>query len=127
MVSLFAALTVHLATWGLALGAPDDRLMILLGNRPGAGEGFPALMHRFWLGVVEMLARGWVYSYFWTAASLIYLRLRLDVDGTPWNIVYQPEPPAPFEPDASPDATTRNPAAGSPNVEQGDAPDPVAT
>ena len=29
-----------------------------------------------------LLARGWIYSYYWTAASFVYLILRNDVDGT---------------------------------------------
>ena len=41
----------------------------------------------FWRGVVGLLARGWIYAYFWTAASFIYLLLRHDVDGTPWTDV----------------------------------------
>ncbi|MEO6811933.1 MAG: hypothetical protein ABI353_22720 [Isosphaeraceae bacterium] len=127
VVGLFAALTVHLATWGLALGAPHDRLIDLLSNRPFRGDRFPASAHRFWLDVVGVLARGWVYSYFWTAAALIYLRLRLDVDGTPWNVVYQPEPPASSVPEPSPDPTVQNPTANGPNVEQSEAQGPSVT
>jgi hypothetical protein len=32
-----------------------------------------------------MLGYGWVYSYFWTSAAIIYLLLRHDVDGTDWH------------------------------------------
>ena len=121
VVGVFAALTVHLATWGLALGALDNRLIDLLANRPLRGDRFPASAHQFWLRVVEVLAQGWVYSYFWTAAALIYLRLRLDVDGTPWNVVYQAEPPAPSGPEPSPEPTTQDPAANATDMEQGEA------
>jgi hypothetical protein len=31
------------------------------------------------------LIRGWVFSYFWTAAGYLYLWLRQDVDGVPWS------------------------------------------
>lgn len=41
----------------------------------------------FWRGVVALLVHGWIYAYFWTAASFIYLMLRRDVDGTPWTDV----------------------------------------
>jgi len=36
----------------------------------------------FWRGVIGLLVRGWIYTYFWTAASFIYLLLRHDVDDT---------------------------------------------
>ncbi len=29
----------------------------------------------------------WIYSYFWTAATTVYLLLRRDVDGTPLNVI----------------------------------------
>ena len=41
--------------------------------------------HMFWLGWVVILAKSWIYSFFWTAAALVYLWLRQDVDGTPWS------------------------------------------
>ena len=41
--------------------------------------------HMFWLGWVGILAKSWIYSFFWTAAALVYLWLRQDVDGTPWS------------------------------------------
>ena len=32
---------------------------------------------------MRLLAHGWIYSFFWTAAAYLYLWLRHDVDGTP--------------------------------------------
>lgn len=83
-VDLLAAAVVHLGTWGLSLTAPPASL---------AGLGFPdvsgnpvpqsaAAIQAFWGGAVGLLARGWIYAYFWTAASIVYLILRNDVDGT---------------------------------------------
>ena len=37
------------------------------------------------LGAVGLLAHGWIYSFVWTAAALLYLWLRHAVDGTPWT------------------------------------------
>ena len=37
---------------------------------------------------------GWIYGYFWTSATIIYLILRQDVDGTPWHAIVPPEPRA---------------------------------
>ena len=42
-------------------------------------------------GLVGLLVPAWAYSYFWSAASIIYLILRRDVNGTPWHEVYLPE------------------------------------
>jgi hypothetical protein len=86
-VDAFVVVMTHLTTWGLSLSAPAASL---------AGLGFPnsadatipqttAAFHTFWRGLVGLLAQGWVCSYFWTAASFIYLLLRHDVDGTQWT------------------------------------------
>lgn len=39
----------------------------------------------FWPGAVRFLAAAWADAYFWTAASVIYLLLRRDVDGSEWD------------------------------------------
>jgi hypothetical protein len=86
---LLATAVTHLAAWGVGLSAPVSSLAGL--TDPGAGgsaiaqtvSAWPA----FWRGVIGLLIRGWIYAYFWTAASFIYLLLRNDVDGTPWSDV----------------------------------------
>lgn len=107
VVSLFAKAVPHLTEWGLAFGAPDALLDDLFhGQRPANDPA--AATHRFWLGVIDLLARGWIYAFFWTAATQIYLLLRRDVDGTPTGEVYLPEhdadtfapEPGPAKPDA---------------------------
>ncbi len=60
-----------------------------------------AMFHDGWLLVVWLLAYGWVYSYFWSAAAQIYLLLRQDVDGTPWDDIHLPERDAAVIPAAS--------------------------
>jgi hypothetical protein len=40
--------------------------------------------------MVILFAKSWTYSFFWTAAALLYLWLRHDVDGTSWS---ECEPP----------------------------------
>ena len=72
----FARIVLGLTDWGVSLGAP--------GGPPSDGR-------LFWAGVVSLVLRGWAYSYFWSAASILYLILRRDVDGTPWHDVYLPE------------------------------------
>ena len=74
---------VRLTEWGLGLTGPAAQVATIFGR---AGEAQPAIStaaHSFWLGVVNLVVHGWAYSFFWTAAALIYLWLRHDVDGTP--------------------------------------------
>jgi hypothetical protein len=89
VVGAFARAVVALAAWGLAFGAPDDRpaLLFRLASVPIAP---PGSTHAAWMALVVLLAFGWVYSYFWTAAAHIYLLLRRDVDGTPWYDIPTP-------------------------------------
>jgi hypothetical protein len=49
-------------------------------------------VHAFWLSLVAFVAHAWIYSYFWTSATIVYLVLRQDVDGTPWHKIAAPEP-----------------------------------
>ena len=85
-VDLLAHAVAHLAAWGVGLSAPASSLAglsgLVVGETELARNGFawPA----FWQGVLALLVRGWIYAYFWSAASYIYLLLRHDVDGTPW-------------------------------------------
>ena len=77
----FARIVLGLADWGVGLAAPDlDRL-----------DDWAANGRIFWSRVVGLLVLAWVYSYFWSAASIIYLILRRDVDGTAWHDIYLPE------------------------------------
>ena len=73
---LFAAVVVNLADWGVGLGAPDPTKLSLA-------------VPTFWQRIVGLLVHAWIYSYFWSASTLVYLILRRDVDGTPWHNVYR--------------------------------------
>ncbi len=111
VVSAFGRAVPHLAEWGLAFGAPDARLNDLF--RGFSQEGAPVGLHRFWLGAVALIVRSWIYAYFWTAATQIYLLLRRDVDGTPLSDVYLPEHDADtFAPDLGAVAATKPEPAG---------------
>ena len=80
-VMAFARVVVSLADWGVALGAPD-----LENSGESARFG-----RSFWDRFVGLVVLAWAYSYFWSSASIIYLILRRDVDGTAWHDVYLPE------------------------------------
>lgn len=82
-----ASLVVHLAVWALAFGAPDTSLTSNLLS-PGMSEGGAAVViHRGWTLLVALLAYGWVYAYFWSSVTQVYLLLRRDVDGAPFHDV----------------------------------------
>ncbi len=72
-----------------ALGIDHDALQrgrLGESREPGAAR----TLHAFWLGVVGLLVHAWIYAYFWTSATIIYLILRQDVDGTPWHAIAVP-------------------------------------
>jgi hypothetical protein len=90
LVELLAAGAVHLTAWSLGLTAPLEFIVpVFVDGRPAGGAVAWAL-HAFWLGVVRLLARGWVYSFTWSAAALLYLWLRTDVDSMPWTEIDLP-------------------------------------
>jgi hypothetical protein len=80
-VVIFARVVLSLADWGVSLGAPGFEQI---------GE-LAVLGRLFWAKVVGLLVTAWAYSYFWSAASILYLILRRDVDGTDWHDVYLPD------------------------------------
>jgi hypothetical protein len=101
VVDLFARTTVHMAQWGLGFGAPGDVLGTLFQGGTAPVSPAARAVHTFWLGLVGLVAHGWIYSYFWTATVIVYLILRQDVDGTPWHVIAPPERRA-FEFDLEP-------------------------
>ena len=68
---------------------------------------------RFWVGCVKLLAVGYLFSYFWTAAAAIYFLLRRDVDATEMDEVFL-------------DADADEAASGLPTVTTDQAGAPVA-
>jgi hypothetical protein len=91
---LLALSTVHLACWGTDLAAPGSSLSAMRGLPPSEGLSISqaaASIQHFWRGCIDLLVQGWVYAYFWTSASIIYLILRNDVDGTVWTEVKETE------------------------------------
>lgn len=91
-VNAFARAVIHLTIWALSLsGSGETATRFSLGGVEGAATA--SAIHAFWLGVVGLIARGWLDSFFWTTATTIYLLLRRDVDGTPLGtIAYEGRP-----------------------------------
>jgi hypothetical protein len=68
-----------------------------------------AALAGFWMILVFLLMIGFTYSFFWTAATMIYLLMRKKVDDVELDEVYIEElppapPPAPVEPPPAPTA-----------------------
>jgi hypothetical protein len=89
LVMNFAAGVVHLAYWSASFGAGSEPVIAIVDGDPSAGAGASVL--RFWTGCVKILAVGYLYSYFWTAATAIYFVLRRDVDATEMDEVFLDE------------------------------------
>jgi hypothetical protein len=85
LVGVLTRVVVGLALWALSFGAPDTLLVALFQGGRGAEGAVAEAIHSGWYNLVWMLGYGWVYSYFWTSAAIIYLLLRHDVDGTDWH------------------------------------------
>ncbi|MBN2022288.1 MAG: hypothetical protein JW809_05795 [Pirellulales bacterium] len=84
LVAAFAALVIQMTYWAVSWGSGQPRMdAIILGEESlgtlGAGG---AAVIRFWVGCVKLAAVGYLYSYFWTAATAIYFLLRRDADAT---------------------------------------------
>ncbi|MDB5349168.1 MAG: hypothetical protein JWN86_415 [Planctomycetota bacterium] len=85
VVMFFAWLVVHLAQWGLSFGGPSNRIGGLFFGGPKIDGSTPARVHAAWLTVVRLLTHGWIYSYFFTSATLIFVLLRHEVDGAAFH------------------------------------------
>jgi hypothetical protein len=86
LVSNFAAAAIWLTYWAAGWGCGTPRLQAVM-----SGAGMGATVIRFWVDCVKLLAMGFVFSYFWTAACAIYLLLRRNVDATEMDEVFLEE------------------------------------
>ncbi len=85
----FAACIIQLTYWSASWGCGEPRIKELQTLVGVGGVGFAIL--NFWVQCVKFIAVGFVYGYFWVAASAIYLLLRRDVDATEMDEVYLDE------------------------------------
>jgi len=111
LVELLAAGVVQMTAWSLALTAPIDLIRPLFSGDGTAGSIAATILHTFWLTAVRLLAHGWVYSFTWSAAALLYLWLRNDVDSMPWTEIDLPGAHASSASSELPAATGQEPAA----------------
>ncbi len=92
VVDLLTAAVFQFSAWSLTLDGPSDRILDLFAIEPNQTESLARGIHRFWLETVRLVAHAWVYSYFWTAATMVYLGLRQFNDGTPFDVIDPPGP-----------------------------------
>lgn len=120
---VFVQLTLYLSVWAVSWGASNELLATLATPLPGyayrllmmpyeAGEppasilqAMPAYVFTFWVMLMVLTAPAFVYSFFWSAATAVYLLLRRDVDATDIDEIWTPEEfeesffePSTFEP-----------------------------
>jgi hypothetical protein len=99
---------VHLAVWGVSWGLGYDDTARLIAGSPDlvADAGGPptpvatslgAGLVRVWMCGLATLLVGFVYSYFWTAATIIYFLLRKSVDGNEFDEVFAEQDHEPDE------------------------------
>jgi hypothetical protein len=94
----FADWVAYLPKWVVSWGAGHERATTVFPEiypaQPNAAPSFGSQAIGFWSGCVRLIALGFVYSYFWTASTAIYLLLRRDEDGTEFDDVHLDEQPA---------------------------------
>jgi hypothetical protein len=89
LASFAARLILHLTIWGVGFGGPDARVLLLYLDGP-LTRSTAGSFHYLWVSAVALLAYSWTFSYFWSAAAQIYLLLRHEVDGAPWDDIALP-------------------------------------
>jgi len=119
LVSNFAAAVIALTYGAAGWGGTPERVTLLQetiagggGNALNAGGRFGAVLIGFWVTGVKLLAVGFLYSYFWTAATAIYMLLRREVDATEMDEVFLDDEESDRD-DLAPIGTD---AAGAPEV-----------
>jgi hypothetical protein len=90
LVDLLTSGVIRLTHWSLGLTAPFALTESFFGSQSTTSFRVAGATHGFWLGVVRLLAHGWIFSFFWTAAAYLYLWLRLEIDGSPWTEIDPP-------------------------------------
>lgn len=84
-VDVFGRMVVQLTHWALSITGPRATLQALFTPDESDPNGAAGSIHLFWLSLIALLIRAWVYTYFWSSFSTIYLLLRQSVDGTPFH------------------------------------------
>jgi hypothetical protein len=112
LVWLFAYWILALSEWGVSWGTGGERLAAIQGPESlGTLANSAAAILGFWTNCIHTLAFGFIFSYFWSATTVIYFLLRRQVDATELDEIYMPDerdqhglPPLKTGPDGIPTA-----------------------
>jgi hypothetical protein len=93
LVSIFADGVVGLAYWAAGWGAGNERIREIQQYAAGVRESggmqwFGASLINAFNSLVYSVATGFAFSFFWCAATAVYLLLRYDVDQTEFDEIY---------------------------------------
>jgi hypothetical protein len=90
LVSIFASLIIQLATWGVSWGSGAQAIQDLRAGNDleSSAANWGAALIGFWNRFVMVLATAFVFSYFWSASTVIYFLLRRLVDATEIDEVF---------------------------------------
>ena len=96
VVSIFVSSTLNLGLWGCSwLSGHAVAAEILTSSvGPLSAEDVSTtglMLIRFWINVLTTLATGFMFSYFWSASTAVYLLLRRHVDATEMDEVFVPD------------------------------------
>ncbi len=86
VVRYFVAAVLYLTAWAVSWGAGNA----VLGDMTEAAP-LAASILAFWTGAVQVVAVGFIYTFFLCAMTVIYFLLRYDVDGTEMDEVFVEE------------------------------------
>jgi len=93
LVANFAAAVIGMSNWAASWSCGAERMSEIINggkNLLQVGSAGAAVLG-FWTGCVKLLAVGFLYGFFFTAATAIYLLLRRDVDDTELDEVFLDE------------------------------------
>ena len=124
VVWLIACLLVHLSEWSVAAGMGAEavnnlfracptflrRAEVIGGPEVDTGVIVAAAAVGIWLRIVALATIGFLYSYFWTAMTIVYFLLRKSDDDTDLDEVFLPRED---EPSMAEPTTTETPASES--------------
>lgn len=123
VVSLFVGWILALSQWGISWGSGVAVLDEVRGPEtmgPLADTG--AAIIAFWTNCLHAVAYAFVFSYFWSATTVIYFLLRRQVDATELDEVFMPDeherhglPPLKTGPDGIPTVVDEQATSGEEN------------
>jgi hypothetical protein len=92
VVTVFVFWIIQLSLWGITWGSGFDVFRdINSGENLGWLGAAGVSLIGFWQNCLRTLAAGFVFSYFWSASTVIYFLMRRLVDATEIDEIYMPE------------------------------------